>query len=187
MSSTIEPKPADNRLVHLIASDSEGKVVCSITRDEANWSLLIKSMLQEDDDEETEIPLGAVESDILLKVVAFLKVLQLKGGMKDIVKPIASNDITTILDAEFIEVIAYDRETGQKKFFDLILAANYLDIPQLLDATLVSIACKVKSKTPEEVKQEFKISPDITSEEEKLVRENNPWIFEVTPTSTSTN
>jgi S-phase kinase-associated protein 1 len=41
----------------------------------------------------------------------------------------------------------------------------------------------VKGKEPEEVKRLFNIEPDITPEEEKMVRDQNSWIFDVSSTA----
>jgi S-phase kinase-associated protein 1 len=37
----------------------------------------------------------------------------------------------------------------------------------------------IKDKEPDEVKKIFHIDADITPEEEKMVRENNMWVFEL--------
>ncbi len=51
---------------------------------------------------------------------------------------------------EFLQV---DQET----LFELILAANYLDIKGLLEVACKQVAIMIKSKTPEEVRQVFGI------------------------------
>ncbi|OXU21391.1 hypothetical protein TSAR_014799 [Trichomalopsis sarcophagae] len=55
----------------------------------------------------------------------------------------------------------------QGTLFELILAANYLDIKGLLDVTCKTVANMIKGKTPEE----------IPSEEEQ-VRKENEWCEE---------
>jgi S-phase kinase-associated protein 1 len=45
-------------------------------------------------------------------------------------------------DAEFVKV-------DQSTLFDLILAANYLNIKSLLDLTCQTVAGMIKGKTPE--------------------------------------
>ena len=45
-------------------------------------------------------------------------------------------------------------------------AANYLDIKSLLDLTCKRVADMIKGKKPEEIRKEFNIVNDFTSEEE---------------------
>lgn len=62
--------------------------------------------------------------------------------------------------------------------FDIILAANYLDIKVLLDAACAAVAGKIKGKTPDEIRHTFGIDNDFTPEEEDAVRRENQWAFE---------
>nr|GEW10136.1 SKP1-like protein 1B [Tanacetum cinerariifolium] len=66
-------------------------------------------------------------------------------------------------DADFMKV-------DQGTLFDLILAANYLNIKSLLDLTCQTIADMITSKTPEEIRKTFNIKNDFTSEKEEEIR-----------------
>merc|ERR1712166_15083 len=66
-------------------------------------------------------------------------------------------------------------EIEQEILFELILAANYLDIKPLLDLTCAKVASMIKGKTPEEIRKQFNIVNDFTPEEEAQVREENKW------------
>ncbi|RYR79274.1 hypothetical protein Ahy_A01g004106 isoform A [Arachis hypogaea] len=74
-------------------------------------------------------------------------------------------------DADFVKV-------DQATLFDLILAANYLNIKSLLDLTCQTVADMIKGKTPEEIRKTFNIKNDFTPEEEEEVRRENQWAFE---------
>lgn len=63
----------------------------------------------------------------------------------------------------------------QEILFELILAANYMDIKPLLDLTCAKVASMIKGKTPEEIRVQFNIVNDFTPEEEAQVREENKW------------
>jgi S-phase kinase-associated protein 1 len=71
-------------------------------------------------------------------------------------------------DVEYVDV-------EQEILFELILAANYLDIKALLDLTCAKVASMIKGKTPEEIRKQFNIVNDFTPEEEAQVREENKW------------
>lgn len=177
--TTTRRKMSDESLVQLIPCDQDGpQPFIQITRKAAAQSDLMKSMLMDDDDpdEIPEIPLLEVDHKTLTMVVAFLNHHQ-TDPMKEITKPIQTSDLVALTsewDAKLVDL-------PQEDLFKLITAANYLDIPSLLDLAICKVACIVKGKTPEEVKAIFNIANDLTPEEEKLVRDQNSWIFDVDP------
>ena len=71
-----------------------------------------------------------------------------------------------------------DANVEQVLLFELILAANYMDIKPLLDLTCATVASMIKGKTPEEIRQTFNITNDFSPEEEAQVREENKWCEE---------
>lgn len=66
-------------------------------------------------------------------------------------------------------------KVSQPELFELILAANYLDIKALLDLTCKTVANMIKGKTPVEIRKTFNIKNDFSEEEEKQVRKENEW------------
>ena len=74
-------------------------------------------------------------------------------------------------DKQFVDV---DMDT----LYDLIMAANYLNISGLLDMMCQTVADMIKGKTPEEIRRKFNIKNDFTPEEEEEVRMENTWAFE---------
>ena len=80
-------------------------------------------------------------------------------------------EIVSAWDAAYVNV-------QQEMLFDLILAANYMDIKPLLDLTCAKVASMIKGKTPEEIRKTFNIENDFTPEEEASVREENKWCEE---------
>mmetsp|Transcript_41717 Transcript_41717/g.97692 ORF Transcript_41717/g.97692 Transcript_41717/m.97692 type:complete len:84 (-) Transcript_41717:334-585(-) len=73
--------------------------------------------------------------------------------------------------AQFIDV-------EQVLLFELVLAANYMDIKPLLDLSCAAVASMIKGKSAEEIRKIFNISNDFSPEEEAQVREENKWCEE---------
>ncbi|KAL6289540.1 hypothetical protein ACE6H2_007050 [Prunus campanulata] len=134
----------------------------------AMQSQTIKHMM-EDDCADGTIPLPNVTSNILAKVIEYCR------KHKDILTKATDGDnkedILKSWDAEFVKV---DQDT----LYDLIMAANYLNIKSLLDLILQTVANMIKGKTPEEIRETFNIKNDFTPEEEEAIRKENQWAFE---------
>ncbi|KAE9606622.1 hypothetical protein Lal_00026213 [Lupinus albus] len=129
-------------------------------------SQTIKHMI-EDDCADNGIPLPNVTSKILAKVIEYCK--KHVDATTSEEKP--NDEDLKAWDADFVKV-------DQATLFDLILAANYLNIKSLLDLTCQTVADMIKGKTPEEIRKTFNIKNDFTPEEEEEVRRENQWAFE---------
>ncbi|BFG39333.1 hypothetical protein CerSpe_256070 [Prunus speciosa] len=130
-------------------------------------SQIIKYMI-EDDCADNCIPVPNVRGNILAKVIVYCK------KHADAAKPdskITEHDLKA-WDQDFLD------DMNQETLFDLVLAANFLNIKSLLDLTCQSIADMIKGKTPEEIRKTFNINNHFTPEEEEEVRRENQWAFE---------
>ena len=58
-------------------------------------------------------------------------------------------------DKEFVKV-------DKGIIFEIIMAANYLHIPGLINTTCMNIASMLKGKSPEQIREEFNIKNDFT-------------------------
>jgi S-phase kinase-associated protein 1 len=165
--------------VNLVSSEGDKFEVETRT---AAMSELVKTMLidgddddEDEDENEQEIPLPNVKSAVLAKVVEFCNYRVTNGPMKEIEKPLKSASFVECVgerDANFVAI-------EQEMLFELILAANYMDIKSLLDLTCAKVASMLKGKTPEEIRQTLNIVNDFTPEEEAQVREENKWCEDV--------
>ena len=113
------------------------------------------------DDDEEAIPLPNVNATILEKVISWCTHHKddLPPPEDDENREKVTDDIST-WDMEFLKV-------DQGTLFELILAANYLDIKGLLNVTCQTIANMIKSKTPEEIRKTFVIRNSFYQAEEE--------------------
>lgn len=120
--------------------------------------------------EDEVIPLPMVTGAILKKVLhwaEFHKADPLATREENDDTSKRTDDISQ-WDSEFLKV-------DQGTLFELILAANYLDMKGLLDVCCKTVANMIKGKSPEEIRRTFNIRNDFTPEEEEAVRKENEW------------
>eukprot|EP00441_Pelagodinium_beii_P035455 CAMPEP_0197640488 /NCGR_PEP_ID=MMETSP1338-20131121/14759_1 /TAXON_ID=43686 ORGANISM="Pelagodinium beii, Strain RCC1491" /NCGR_SAMPLE_ID=MMETSP1338 /ASSEMBLY_ACC=CAM_ASM_000754 /LENGTH=170 /DNA_ID=CAMNT_0043213341 /DNA_START=74 /DNA_END=583 /DNA_ORIENTATION=+ len=151
---------SSGRKVKLVSMEGEA---FEVDLEVAQMSELVKTMTgdededDEDDEEENEVPLVNVKKHVLAKVLDYCK-HHVHNPPKDIQKPLKTANLAEIVsawDAAYVNV-------QQEMLFDLILAANYMDIKPLLDLTCAKVASMIKGKTPEEIRKTFNIENDFT-------------------------
>ncbi|KAJ3286897.1 hypothetical protein HK104_008843 [Borealophlyctis nickersoniae] len=154
-------------MVKLTSSDGQE---FTVAKEIACQSVLIKNMLEDvGDDVDQAIPLPNVSGPILTKVIEYATQHKDDPPLppEDEVKPKSSDDIDE-WDREFMNV-------DQGTLFELILAANYLDMKGLLDLGCKTVANMIKGKSVEEIRKTFNIVNDFTPEEEEQIRKENEW------------
>jgi len=140
-------------------------VKCTIDSQAAQRSELLKGLIQ--DYEDNDIPMTDIRGDILKKVVEYLEHYK-STEPKEITRPLPSNnlgDVTDEWDISYLNNIDLDST------FDLINAANYMDIKPLLDLSCAKIASLMKGKSAEEIRTMFSIECDLSEEELKEYEE----------------
>merc|ERR1712198_780997 len=140
----------------------------------AKQSVTIKTMLEDlgmDDDDEEVVPLPNVNAAILKKVITWATYHKDDPPLPDEKNKEKRTDDISSWDADFLKV-------DQGTLFELILAANYLDIKGLLDVTCKTVANMIKGKSPDEIRKTFNIKNDFTPAEEEQVRKENEWCEE---------
>lgn len=137
----------------------------------ANMMGLVERMLQETWGEQLpEIPLPTVNFVTLQRTVDYCRFYSIsfipERRPDDVGVPVFpfEEDFTSNL--------------SQAELFELILAANYLDIRPLLDCCCRHVASLIKGKSPEELRDIFNIQNDFTPEEEEQIRRENEWVLE---------
>ena len=159
--------------IQLVSKDGDS---FTVNRDNACISELVKTMINEDDITIIqEIPLPNVSTKVLVKVIEFVNYYS-EEKMTTIDKPLKSTtgnmcDIVQEWYAKFVEI-------DPELLFDLISAANYLNVEPLLALTCATIANAIRTKTPDEVRTAFNIENDFTPLEEEQARAENIWVEE---------
>ncbi|KAM7292610.1 S-phase kinase-associated protein 1 [Ixodes scapularis] len=173
-SPTVDTLQGFTNMPNIKLQSSDGEVF-DVDVEIAKASVTIKTMLEDlgmDDDEDEVVPLPNVNSAILKKVIHWATYHKddPPPPEDDENKEKRTDDISS-WDADFLKV-------DQGTLFELILAANYLDIKGLLDVTCKTVANMIKGKTPEEIRKQFNIKNDFTPSEEEQVRKENEWCEE---------
>ncbi|CAG0890322.1 unnamed protein product [Darwinula stevensoni] len=121
--------------------------------------------LENYEEEDSPWPLPNVNGAILKKVIQWCTYHKGDPPADEDNKEKCTDDISS-WDADFLKV-------DQGTLFELILAANYLDIKDLLDVTCKTVANMLKGKTSKEIYKTFNIRNDFTPAEEEELRKQN--------------
>lgn len=116
---------------------------------------LISSLVKtgtESDKNDNDVPIPGVTSNILEEIIKYME--HHKGTEPAIVeKPLRSKQMKDVCkeswDAEFIDKIGETRQ----QLYDLILAANYMDIKSLLHLGCAKVASLIKGQPLEKIKE----------------------------------
>jgi len=180
----------DDRVLKFISKD--GKAF-EIPQGVAKMSELIAGMLkvfEDAPDSTSDVPIDLdISGDILEKIITYLKWHYENPRALDIPeedKEEEEEDNTGMDDGAFKykrtdDIIEWDKafiNVENPVLFEMLLAANYLNVRILLDLILKAIANQIKGKTTEEIRQHFNIKNDFTPEEEKQIALENSWIEE---------
>ncbi|MDI1491722.1 MAG: hypothetical protein OHK93_002932 [Ramalina farinacea] len=146
-----------------------------VEREVAERSVLIKNMMEDIGEQAmTEaIPIPNVNEAVLNKVIEWCNHHR--------ADPPTANDEDADSRKKTTDIEEWDQkfmQVDQEMLFEIILAANYLDIKALLDVGCKTVANMIKGKSPEEIRKTFNIQNDFTPEEEDQIRRENEWAEE---------
>ncbi|KAI0530912.1 hypothetical protein KFK09_000460 [Dendrobium nobile] len=135
---------------------SDGKKV--VVEEEVAMMSETLSHIIEDNLARNVIPISNVTSTVLSYVFQYCKRHLTMDDLED-------------FDNEFVDV---DVDT----LYDLLMAANYLNVKDLLDLVCRKVADLIRGKTPEEIRLTFNIENDLTPEQEEEIRQEHSWAFD---------
>ncbi|KAL6704579.1 hypothetical protein ACN47E_008089 [Coniothyrium glycines] len=154
--------------IKVITSDG---ATMAVERPVAERSILIKNLLEDlGGDNEEAIPIPNVNEAVMKKVLEWCE-----HHKND---PPASQDDDSDSRKKSTDIDEWDQkfmQVDQEMLFEIILAANYLDIKALLDVGCKTVANMIKGKSPDEIRKTFNIQNDFTPEEEEQIRRENEW------------
>ena len=139
---------------------SKDKIEFNVDKKNACISHLIK-VIFDSDETTTSIPIPGVNSSTLSKIVEYMT--HHKGVEPSIIeKPLRSKVMNDVCqdnwDAKFIDSIGENKQ----ELYDIILAANYMDINSLLHLGCAKVASLIKGQPLDKIK-------DILSTESKEI------------------
>ncbi|XP_023882200.2 SKP1-like protein 1B [Quercus suber] len=159
-------------MITLVSSDGE---TFKVEEKVAMESQTLKDMI-EDGFVVSVIPLPKIASQTLSRVIEYCKkhVEASDQSEVDTSYPVDKTDQSlTAWDDELVKDIKVD----QNILFDLIQAANFLNIKGLLDLICKTVADMMEGKSVPEIRKMFHdYTPE--EEEEEQVRKENQWAFE---------
>ncbi|KAL6731388.1 hypothetical protein Aduo_002259 [Ancylostoma duodenale] len=167
--------PANEKVYKVLTKDKE---VCEVPASVIGMSKLITTMLEDLNlqDDDAPIPVPNVTASVFRKVVKWC------DKHKSIPETVVTHDSDEAPQHTVDqEIEKWDEEyfkVDHGMLFDIIMAANYLDIPGLLDSSCKVVAAMMRGKTPEEIRVMFNITNDFTPEEEENIRKENAWCEE---------
>lgn len=160
--------------VHKVALQSNENDIQVYDRAVVEKSVLIKHLIEDCGEAavagEIPIPIPNVNSAVLKKVMEWCE--------KHRNDTVQASEEETENRKKTTEIDEWDQkymQVDQEMLFEIILAANYLDIKALLDVGCKTVANMIKGKSPEEIRKTFNITNDFTPEEEEQIRRENEW------------
>lgn len=143
-----------------------------VERQIADKSILIKNMIDDLNPdgltEDFEIPTPNVRSTVLSKVLEWCEYHKNTPFPDDDDEDARKSAPVDEWDRTFLKV-------DQEMLYEIISAANYLNIRPLLDASCKIVAELIRNKSPEELRRTFNIVNDFSPEEEAAIRRENEW------------
>jgi S-phase kinase-associated protein 1 len=166
----------------VLQSNDPRPVEYKVSREAAKMSGLIKDMLDDQSEgDQTIIPVPNVSGRTLKYVVAYIEHHHNQRA-DPLEKPLRGKieDVISEWDRQFLftDLVKDHDEKQHELLIDVIMAANFLNVKELLDLTCACVASMIKGKTPEQIRALFNIENDFTPEEEEKIREENRWCEE---------
>jgi len=141
----------------------------------AKMSQLVAETLEGDEDDDSDevkdIPLPNVAANVLAKVIEYCKHYQ-EEPMTAIQTPLKSSKLEDLVQQWYADFVKIEKNM----LFDLVAAANFMDIKPLLDLTCLAVSILIKGKSAVELREMFNISSEFSPEEDAQIKKENAWV-----------
>lgn len=151
--------------VTLISSDNQ---VFKVAPDVAFLCAVIKASVEDAGNADDPVPLPNVSGQTLDKVIEYCRYHVEANKQDSSGRPAKDQAEVDEWDAMFI-----DRD-DQAMMFDIMLAANYLNLKSLLDLTARTVASMIKDMSSEGIRKLFNLENDFLPEEQEEI---SKWDF----------
>jgi S-phase kinase-associated protein 1 len=158
-----------NKKVLFLTSDGH---TVEVEREIASKSEWVKNIV-DGSEVDDNIPLPGIKKATLLKVIEYCTYIN-TNVPPQIDKPLRSNELSDIVDPWYAEFVNLEQEV----LFELILAANFMDIKSLLELACAKVASLMNGMTIPQVREYFNIENDFTAEEEVNIMYDDKWAEE---------
>lgn len=136
----------------LVSSES---TTLPITKEAARVSNLIASMLDDGQCEDNEIPVLNQSHEVLQKVVEFAEYYAHNTPMVALSRPLPYTDLNKCVRPEWYAQFVLNMDAVMLQH--VAMAANFLDMPPLLDLTCGAIAASLSDKSVDELCEFFSL------------------------------
>lgn len=157
-------KDNDTGMKNIKIEENNSKKIMLLSQDDIQFEVssniielseLVKTMIcnsdEDDDNDVQEMPLPNVRSSVLAKVIEYCRHYS-EEPMSEIEKPLISSEMCDVVQNWYANFVDIDDEM----VFEILLAANYMDIKPLLNLCSATVASKCKGKTIEEMSEHFR-------------------------------
>ena len=158
-----------NKKVLFLTSDGH---TVEVEREIASKSEWVKNIV-DGSEVDDNIPLPGIKKATLLKVIEYCTYIN-TNVPPQIDKPLRSNELSDIVDPWYAEFVNLEQEV----LFELILAANFMDIKSLLELACAKVASLIKGMTIPQIREFFNIENDFIQEEVDNIMDDDKWAEE---------
>lgn len=113
----------------------------SVAVEVAKMSKLVEATIDDDDDDDgNDIMLPNVKASVLAKVIEYCQHYKKEEEMRPIQTPLKHSKLEELVQPWYVEFVDVEREM----LFELVTAANFMDIKPLLDLTCLAVSIMIK-------------------------------------------